>query len=149
MGISTLSGGIQFLLITYLMTKYHTKRFTGPTKSWIFLTYSSTINFNFLFKTFELTLSKLFCRKKNQLKQKTLTLSIWWILKVIWLCLKLVSTIFYQIFIFNQMIPCQKLWKMFFISSKKLFSFLRYSIFCNFFPSLPHYPDSKGQMEME
>ena len=40
--------------------------------------------------------------------------------------LKLLSAIFYQIFIFNQMIALQKLWKMFFISSKKLFSFSRY-----------------------
>ena len=43
---------------------------------------------------------------------------------------------FYQIFIFYQMIALQKLWKMFFISSGKLFSFLRYSNFCIFiFPS--------------
>ena len=33
---------------------------------------------------------------------------------------------------------------MFFISSKKLFSFSRYSIFCNFSPSFPHFPDCKG-----
>ena len=52
------------------------------------------------------------------------------------LTLKLMSAIFYQIFIFNQMIALQKLWKMFFISSKKLFSFLRYSSFCiSVFPS--------------
>ena len=38
---------------------------------------------------------------------------------------------------------------MFFISSKKLFSFLRYSDFCNFFPSFPQFPDSKGQMEVK
>ena len=44
--------------------------------------------------------------------------------------LKLVSAIFYKIFIFHQMIALQKLWKMFFISSKKLFSFSRYSNFC-------------------
>ena len=44
--------------------------------------------------------------------------------------LKLVSTIFYQVFIFHQMIALQKLWKMFFISSKKLFLFSRYSDFC-------------------
>ena len=44
--------------------------------------------------------------------------------------LKLVSAIFYQIFYFNQMIAPQKLWKMFFISSKKLFSLLRSSNFC-------------------
>ena len=46
--------------------------------------------------------------------------------------LKLVSAIFYQIFISHQMIAPQKIWKMFFISSKKLFSFLRYSCFCIF-----------------
>ena len=43
--------------------------------------------------------------------------------------LKLVSAIFYQTFDFNQMIALQKLWKMFFISSKKLFSLLRIYIF--------------------
>ena len=52
------------------------------------------------------------------------------------LYLKLVSAISDQIFIFNQMIPLQKLWKMFFISFKKLFSFLRHSSFCiSVFPS--------------
>ena len=51
-------------------------------------------------------------------------------------CLKLVSAYFYQIIIFHRMIGLQKLWKMFFISSKKLFSFSRYSNFCVFvFPS--------------
>ena len=46
------------------------------------------------------------------------------------------SAIFHQFFIFNQIIAFQKLWKMFFISSKKLFSFLRYSNFCIFvFPA--------------
>ena len=50
--------------------------------------------------------------------------------------LKLVSATFYQIFIFHQIIALQKLWKIFFISSKKLFLFLRYSNFCIFvFPS--------------
>ena len=44
---------------------------------------------------------------------------------------KLVSTIFYQIFIFHQLIALQN-WKMFFILSKKLFLFLRYLIFCIF-----------------
>ena len=34
--------------------------------------------------------------------------------------------IFQQIFIFHQMIALQKLWKMFFISSKNLFSFLSF-----------------------
>ena len=36
-----------------------------------------------------------------------------------------------------------------FISSKKLVLFLVYSNFCNFFPSFLHFPDSKGQMEVE
>ena len=50
--------------------------------------------------------------------------------------LRLVSAIFYQSFILHQMIALQKLWKMLFISSEKLFSFSRYSIFCIFvFPS--------------
>ena len=43
--------------------------------------------------------------------------------------LKLVSAIFYRIFIFYQIIALQKLWKMFFVSSQKLFSFSRYSNF--------------------
>ena len=59
-----------------------------------------------------------------------------------------VAPIFYEIFIFSSN-DLQKLWKMFFISSKKLFSFSRYSSFCNLFPSFPHSPDSKGQMEVE
>ena len=50
--------------------------------------------------------------------------------------LKLASAIFYQIFIYLQMIVLQKIWKMSFISSKKLFSFSRYLSFCIFvFPS--------------
>ena len=44
--------------------------------------------------------------------------------------LKLVCAIFSQIFVFNQMIAYQKIWKMFFISSKKLFWLSRYSNFC-------------------
>ena len=38
---------------------------------------------------------------------------------------------------------------MFFILSKKLFSFSRYLNFCNFFPSFPQFPDSKEHMEVE
>ena len=50
--------------------------------------------------------------------------------------LKLVSAIFYQIFISHQLIALPKLWKMLFISSKKLFLFSRYSNFCiSVFPS--------------
>ena len=52
-------------------------------------------------------------------------------------CLKVVSAIFYQIFIFHQMIAFQKLRKMFFISSKKLFSFSRYlNFYISVSPSL-------------
>ena len=43
--------------------------------------------------------------------------------------LKLVSTIFYQIFNFHQIIALKKLWKMLFISSKKLWPFSSYSHF--------------------
>ena len=71
---------------------------------------------------------------------------------VTWLCmfhLKLVSAVFIKFLFFQQMIALQKLWKVFFISSKKLLLFLRYSNFYNFFPSFPHFPDSKGQMEVE
>ena len=49
------------------------------------------------------------------------------------------SAIFYQIFISHRMIALQKLWKKIYISSKKLFSFSRYSHFCIFvFPPFPH-----------
>ena len=46
------------------------------------------------------------------------------------LILKLLSAIFHQIFISHQMVALQKLWKMLFISSKKVFSLSRYSNFC-------------------
>ena len=54
---------------------------------------------------------------------------------------------FIKFLFFHQIIALQKLWKMF-ISSKKVFLFSRYSIFCYFFPFLPEFPDSKGQMEV-
>ena len=38
---------------------------------------------------------------------------------------------------------------MFFISSKRLYLFSRYSNFCNFVPSFPHLPDPKGQVDVE
>ena len=44
--------------------------------------------------------------------------------------LKLLSAIIYQIFIFYEMIALEKLWKMLFMSSKKLFLFSKYSNFC-------------------
>ena len=43
--------------------------------------------------------------------------------------LKLASAIFIKFLFFHQTITLQKLWKAFFISSKKLFSFSRYSKF--------------------
>ena len=51
-----------------------------------------------------------------------------WVFKI-WCYFKLVSATFYQIFIFLFFIKF-----LFFISSKKLLSFWRYSNFCNFFP---------------
>ena len=65
------------------------------------------------------------------------------------LLLQLVCAIFYQVFIFSSNDTLQKLWKMFFILPKKLFSFSRYSNFCNFSSSFLLFPDSKGQMEVE
>ena len=62
---------------------------------------------------------------------------------------KLCPLFFIKFLFFHQMVGLQKLWKMCFISSKKLFSFLRYSNFCIFLPSFPHFPDSKDQMEVE
>ena len=50
---------------------------------------------------------------------------------------------------FRQKIAFQKLWELFFISSKNLFLFSRYSNFCDFFPPFPDFPDTKGQMEVE
>ena len=48
-------------------------------------------------------------------------------------------------FIFCRKKVFQKGSKIFFISSKTLFSFSRHSIFFSFFPSFPQFPDSKGQ----
>ena len=53
-----------------------------------------------------------------------------------------------NIYFFTKWYPF-KTEKCFFISSKKLFLFSRYSNFCNFFSSFPHFPDSKEQMKME
>ena len=80
-----------------------------------------------------------FCKKlaKNEAKEKFIKNKNQWLV-FIYICnerrtLKLVSVIFYQFFIFHQMIAR---WKVFFISSKRLFSFSRYSDFCIFvFPS--------------
>ena len=56
---------------------------------------------------------------------------------------------FIKFLFFHQKIALQNLWKMFFISSKKLFLFPRFSSFCSFFLSFPNIPNSKGQMEVE
>ena len=61
---------------------------------------------------------------------------------------KLVSVIFYEIFIFSQNdSPLQTMKNV--ILSKKLFSFSRYSNFYDFFLSFPHFPDPKGQVDVE
>ena len=57
--------------------------------------------------------------------------------------LKLVSAVF---LFFHQMIYLQKLRKMLLISSKKFRSFSRYSNFCKYFPSFPHFLYSEQQM---
>ena len=64
---------------------------------------------------------------ENKSQQETFTKD--WVYKVK-LRLTLLSATFYQVFIFHQTIALKKLWKMSFISSKKLFSFRRYSNFC-------------------
>ena len=82
-------------------------------------------------------------RNKNKIKHKSWSYnkgmsSRWKSCKVVQvfpifmsqLVLKLVSAIFTKFYFFHQMIALQKLWKMLFISSKKLFSFSRYSVFC-------------------
>ena len=56
---------------------------------------------------------------------------------------------FYQIFIFSSNDRPSKTMKNVFYFIQKFFSFPRYSNFCNFFPSSPHFPDSKGQKEVE
>ena len=53
---------------------------------------------------------------------------------------------FYKFKIFLSYDSPSKTVKNIFISSKKLFLFLRYSNFCDFFPFLPHFPNSKGQI---
>ena len=66
-----------------------------------------------------------------------------------WISLKLVSTIFCETFIFSPNDSPSKIMKNDFILFKKLFSFLKYSVFCNFAPPFLHFPDSKGQIEIE
>ena len=91
----------------------------------------------------------LTCRNQKLVESKPMQQRLFVLITAFWQCrqlfvhyLNLVSTMFYQIFIFLQMIALQKLWKMFFISSKKLFLFLRYLnfyifVFPSFFPCQP------------
>ena len=53
--------------------------------------------------------------------------------------------LFFKKFIFCQMIVFQKLWKIFFISSKNLFSFSRYSNFCIF--AFPYFSPCQSLLE--
>ena len=79
----------------------------------------------------------------NYFSSVTMSLDI----AVVDVVLKLVSAIFYQIFIFSsndRSSKTMKLKKLLFISSKKLFSISRYSFFV--ISSLPfHFPDQKGK----
>ena len=59
--------------------------------------------------------------------------------------LKLVYAIFIKFLFFHQMIALKKICKMFLISSKKLFSFLRYSIFFYFSPRFHTFQTQKDK----
>ena len=64
--------------------------------------------------------------------------------------LKLVSAIFFVNFLFfHQTMALQKLWRLFFISSKNLFFFSRCSNFCISFPSCQHLPDPNEQIKVD
>ena len=55
---------------------------------------------------------------------------------------QMIHLFFFYFFLFSN-------YEKWFFSSKKLFWFLKYSNFCNFFSSFPHFPNSKGQMKVE
>ena len=63
--------------------------------------------------------------------------------------LSLCPLFFINFLFFHQMMALPKLWKMFFVSSKKLFPFSRYSNFCIFPTSFSVFPDWKGQIDVE
>ena len=65
------------------------------------------------------------------------------------LFLKLVCYFLSNFYLFTKWQHFKNYEKCFFISSKKLFLFLRYSIFCNFSSFFPYFPDSKHQMGVE
>ena len=50
---------------------------------------------------------------------------------------------------FHQMVALQKLSKSFLFQQKSSFRPRDFQIFLFFLPSFPHFPDSKGQMELE
>ena len=103
-----------------LFYKYAMKSWKISVKETNLVTFANEVNANFLITT--VLQIKYFIEFKMKMSIKKNNL-------------KLVSAIFYQISIFHW-IAFQKLWKIFFISSKKLFSFSRYSNFCNpVFPS--------------
>ena len=58
-------------------------------------------------------------------------------------CIKACFCYFLSIFCFSTKCQPFQNYEQFFISTKKLFSFWRYSYFCNFFPSFPNFPDKK------
>ena len=68
-----------------------------------------------------------------------------WQIKIVKACVRNFSSNFY----FSIKWQLFKNWKIFFISSKTLFLFSRYSDFCIFSSSFPLFPDSKGQAEVE
>ena len=72
------------------------------------------------------------------------------VLRAVWnKKLKLVSAIFYQIFIFSPKIsPSETMKSVFYFIQKGPF-ILEIFKFLNFFHSFPHFPDRKGQMEVE
>ena len=55
----------------------------------------------------------------------------------------------FLLFFFHQMVALQKLWKMLYILSKKIFLFSRDSDFCNYFPSFPYFLNSKRQRKVQ
>ena len=63
--------------------------------------------------------------------------------------LKLVSTIFYQIYIFPSNDSPSKTEKCFLFHLKSSFRSQDNQIFVVFSPAFPNFPDSKGQMEVE
>ena len=100
---------------------------------------------NNIFKVTQVILSDLNVFLREQFWKMLIEIAVdwdscwltWLLIGMIKACIRYFLTIF---LFFHQMIALQKLWKMFFLSSKKLFLFLRYSNFCNFFTSFCQFP---------